>query len=217
VPATNSASTAPLASGLSRSRFTLPLKVPPKEQWTGVYGTVVVVTEWFARLDLSGAPAPHQRVIGHVSELLDQLQPARLNPGHQTVVFDQGETWVKLRHDSEPWLKIEFGVSGSWVNFYGVMGDDEAYPAHTDAGDQWETDTIDILADLLQADFSVETYTVGGRPWREVVTIGAPYHRTSAEARSLMGALPLNLWARHTGSQHATFECLGSRPSTEEQ
>ncbi|MGI3785492.1 MAG: hypothetical protein ACRYG2_32500 [Janthinobacterium lividum] len=171
------------------------------------------MSTWFARLDLSGTPAAHTRVIEQVGELLDQLQPARLNPDQQTVESDQGATRVRLRHDLKSWLEIELVISGTWVNFYGVMGHDEAYSLQTDAGDGWEIDTIDILADLLQADFTVNTYTVGGRPWRQVVTIGAPYNRTSTEPRSVSGVLPLRRWAQHITSKHASFECRGSRPS----
>ena len=56
----------------------------------------VTVNGWFARLDLSGASDAQQRVIQRVIDLLDELQPARLDPALQVVKPEQGETWVSF-------------------------------------------------------------------------------------------------------------------------
>lgn len=178
-------------------------------------GTVVPVTAWFAEFDLSGASTAQKRVVQQVIELLDQLQPARLDPADQAVELDRGETWVKLRHDSEPWLEIRFVLSDGWGNFYGVMGHDEAYSVRPEPSDEWERETIDILADLLQSNFTVETSTLRGKPWREVMTISQPYTRTSTELQSLSSGLPLGRWAQHAGTRHVSFECRGARPAAE--
>lgn len=85
------------------------------------------MNSWFAELDLSGTSDAQQRVIRGVSDLLDELQPTRLDPAQQVVEREDGETWVKLQHDSAPWMEIRFVLSDGWVNFYGVMGHDEAY------------------------------------------------------------------------------------------
>jgi hypothetical protein len=37
--------------------------------------------------------------------------------------------------------------------------------------DAWESDAIEILSDLLQAQFTIDTYALRGRFWREVVTM----------------------------------------------
>lgn len=149
------------------------------------------VTSWFAQRDLSETSEAQQRVIQGVENLLDQLQPARLDPAQQIVEREQGETWVKLQHDAEPWMNIRFVLSDCWVNFYGVMGHHEAYSPRPEPPDAWEADTIDIVADLLQSTFTTETYTLRGKPWREIVTVSAPYERTSTELRSLTSGLPL--------------------------
>ena len=111
-------------------------------------------------------------------------------------------------------MEIRFVLSDGWVNFYGVMGHDEAYSARPEPRDAWESETIDILADLLQSRVTVDTYTLQGKPWREVVTIGDPYNQTSIELISLASFLPLNRWAKHAGSRSATFECRATRVST---
>lgn len=147
-----------------------------------------------------------------VGALLDDFQPARLNPVQQSVEPERGETWVKLRHDSEPWLDIRLALSDGWVNLYGVMGHDEAYSVHSEPKDSWEADTIAILADLLQSDFTIDRWSLRGKLWREVVTIGDPYNRTCT-GPSLAAALPLRRWAIHAESHRATFECRGSHPS----
>ena len=100
---------------------------------------------WFATVDLSKASVAGRRVFDQVTKLLDLLQPARLDPSDQIVVFEDGETWIKLQHDSEPLLKIEFVLNDGWVNFYGVMGHDEAYSTHAEPDDSWEAETVDIL------------------------------------------------------------------------
>jgi len=171
----------------------------------------VVVTAWFAHLDLSGTSDAQQRVIQGVTDLLDELQPDRLNPADQVVERQQGETWVKLRHDCEPWMEIEFVLNDGWVNFYGVMGHDEAYSPRPEPQDGWEAETVDILADLLQSTFTLETYTLLGKPWRDVLTISAPYDRQSTEIKSLTSLAPLRRWARQAGTHSATFECRGAR------
>jgi len=172
------------------------------------------MTAWFAQLDLSGTTDAQRRVIQRVGDLLDQLQPARLDPAHQVVEREHGETWVKLRHDSEPWMEIRFVLADGWVNFYGVMGHDEAYSFHPEPQDGWESETVDILADLLQSTFTVETYTLRGKRWREIRTISAPYDldaTTFTELQSLTSALPLGRWAKHAGTRSANFDCRGSR------
>lgn len=177
-------------------------------------GTLVVVTQWFTKLDLSLASDAEKRVVQRVCDLLDHLQPARLDPAQQAVeVDDHGETWVMIRHDTEPWMEIRFVLSDGWVNFYGVMGHDEAYNVQPEPADAWESETIDILADLLQSSFRIDNYTLRGKPWREVQTISEPYNRTSTEIQSLTSVLPLTRWSNHVGSRHASFECRGARSS----
>lgn len=184
---------------------------PPVAELRATWGTVVAVTRWFARVDLSAASDAQKRVVQQVCDLLDQLQPARLDPTQQAVEPDRGETWVKLRHDSEPWLEIQFVLSDGWVNFYGVMGHDEAYTVRPGPADAWESETIDILANLLQSDYFVDSYELRGKPWRDVVTIGHPYNRTWTLLKLRVSALPLGRWARHTDSRRATFDCRGTR------
>lgn len=91
----------------------------------------------------------------------------------------------------------------SWVR-RGVL-------ARPEPPDSWEAETIDIVASLLQSTFTVETYTLQGKPWREVLTISAPYERTSTELKSLTAALPLGRWAELELTRSASFECRGSR------
>lgn len=186
---------------------------PPVAELRATWGTVVAVTRWFARVDLSAASDAQKRVVQQVCDLLDQLRPARLDPTQQAVEPDRGETWVKLRHDSEPWLEIRFVLSDGWVNFYGVMGHDEAYSVRPEPADAWESETIDILAHLLQSDYTMDRYALRGKPWREVLAIGNPYDRTLTNGKSLASALPLGRWARHTDSRRANFECRGTRTS----
>ena len=71
--------------------------------------------------------------------------------------MDWGETWVKLRHDSEPWLTIDFVLTVEWVDFYGVMGHEEAYSVRGEPDHGWEVDTMEILADLSQSGFTRDT------------------------------------------------------------
>uniref|UniRef100_UPI00312C6EF1 hypothetical protein n=1 Tax=Escherichia coli TaxID=562 RepID=UPI00312C6EF1 len=84
------------------------------------------VSAWFAELDLTGASDAERRVVRMVSDVLDELQPARLDPANQVVERERGETWIKLRHSSEPWSEIRLVLNDGWVNFYGVMSHDEA-------------------------------------------------------------------------------------------
>jgi hypothetical protein len=168
---------------------------------------------WFARLDLSGTSDAQKRVVQRVCDLLDQLQPARLDPAQQAIECDRGEMWVKLRHDTEPWLDIRLVVSDGWVNFYGVMAHDEAYSVGSEPTDAWEFETIEILASLLLATFTMDRYALANKPWREVVTIGNPYNATVSRNLSPTSLLPLQRWARLTESRHATFECRVARPS----
>jgi hypothetical protein len=186
--------------------------VPEAVPLAGIIRHSGPVSPWFARLDLSEASAAQRRVVQRVCDLLDQLQPARLDPAHQVVEPVDGETWVKLRHDSDPSLHIEFVLSGGRVNFYGVMGHDEAYSASPEPADAWESETIDILADLLQSPFTIETYTLGGKPWREIVTVGEPYNLALTGGHAY-GLRPLQRWATRTDSRHASFECRGARAS----
>ena len=171
----------------------------------------MLVTSWFGSTDLSGTTEAQRRVIAGVDDLLAQLQPARLDRARTVVACEGGETWVRLVHDSESWMEIRFVFSDGWVNFYGVMGHDEAYSPRPEPRDGWETDTIDIVADLLQSTFTTETYTLRGKPWCEVLTISAPYDHSSTERRSLASALPLGRWAKQSLIRTASFECHGSR------
>ena len=171
---------------------------------------------WFARTEIGEAPAAHQRVVGAVTGLLDQLQPARLDPALQVVELDGGETWVNLRHDSEPELEIRLVLCGNWANFYGVMGHDEAYSGSGESPDAWELETIDILADLLQAPYTFDTYEVAGKSWREDLTIGSPYYiKTFSTGPSLASFLPLRRWATRVQTRSSSFECRGSRQPSE--
>jgi hypothetical protein len=145
-----------------------------------------------------------------VVDLLDQLQPARLAPGDQVVVVVDGETRVKLKHDSEPLLNVEIVLNDGWVHFYGVMGYDEAYSTRDSPADQWETDTIDTLADLLQADYTIDTYGRQGQRERVVVDIGDPYNVTIRDLRSM---LPRPLRRTPVETQHGSFECRNTRPT----
>ena len=146
---------------------------------------MMLVPSWFGSADLSETTEAQRRVIAGVDELLAQLQPARLDRAQTVVELEGGETWVKLVHDSEPWMEIRFVLNDGWVNSHGVMGHDEAYSPRRESRDGWEADTIDIVADLLQSRFTTETYTLRGKPWREVLNISAPYDRSSVELRSL--------------------------------
>lgn len=170
------------------------------------------MTSWFARFDLSSASDAVRRVVHKVSDLLDHLLPARLDPAKQTVEVSGRETWVTLRHDSEPELEIRFVLVDGWVNFYGVMGHDEAYPISSEEPDSWESETIDILTDLLLADYTLDTYELWGKPWRDVLTIGEPYQK-SFNSGSLAALLPLQRWATHVETRNASFECRGARPT----
>ncbi|WP_157720039.1 hypothetical protein [Microlunatus sagamiharensis] len=172
------------------------------------------MTTWFARLNFSGASEAQQRVVQGVVALLDELQPARLDTSRSVVERERGETWVRLRHEAEPWLEIDFVVTDGWVNFYGVMGHDEAYSPRPEPRDGWEAETIDILSDLLQSTFTREIQTRRGKPWREKLIISEPYDRTSTELKSLAALLPLGGRAQHPDIQSASFKCRGSRPST---
>jgi len=66
----------------------------------------VLVTTWFARLNLSGAFEAQQRVVQGVVALLDELQPARLDTSRSVVGRRRGETWIRLRHAAKLWLEI---------------------------------------------------------------------------------------------------------------
>ncbi|MFT4167150.1 MAG: hypothetical protein QM650_18080 [Microlunatus sp.] len=173
------------------------------------------MTTWFARQDLSLANDVERHVVQMVSDLLDELRPARLDPAEQVVEVDDGETWVKLRHDQDPTLEIRFVVNENWVNFYGVMGHDEAYSTHDEEPDAWQYETIDILADLLLADYTFETYELRGRRWREVLTIGEPYYNHTFITGPLPASLlPLKRWANLVETRTSSFECQGVRRSS---
>lgn len=136
------------------------------------------------------------------------MQPARLDPSDQTVVFEDGETWIRLRHDSEPLLEIEFVLNDGWVNFYGVMGHDEAYSTRAEPSDSWEGETVDILPDLLQSEYTIATLERRGKRWRELVGIGPPYNVAFGSP-----LLPLRLPGRtaRLETQYVSFECRGAR------
>ena len=172
------------------------------------------MTTWFARQDLSLANDPERQVVRMVSDLLDQLQPARLDPAEQVVEVDDGETWVKLRHDRDPTLEIRFVVNEKWVNFYGVMGHDEAYSTRDEGPDAWQHEAIDTLADLLLADYTFQTFELRGRRWREVLTIGEPYDHILITGRLPMSLLPLQRWANLAETRTSSFECRGVRRSS---
>lgn len=148
-----------------------------------------------------------------VTDLLEQLQPARLNPAEQVIEIVEGETWVKLRHDRDPGLEIRFVVNEGWIHFYGVMGHDEAYSTRSEAPESWTRETVDILADLLLAGYSFETFKVRGMTWREVLAIGEPYNHVLISGPMPASLLPLQRWARVASTRRSSFECQGSRKS----
>ena len=166
------------------------------------------MASWFTTVDLSAASPVELRVFHAVVDLLDHLQPDRLALGDQAVVVVDGETRIRLHHDSEPLLTIEIVLNDGWVNFYGVMGHDEAYSARDSPADQWETDTLDILADLLQANYAINTYRRQGRTERVVAEIGEPYNRSMGDLRSL---LPWRRRRTPIETQHVSFECRRTR------
>lgn len=167
---------------------------------------MVAVTVWFAHSDLGAASVAQRRLVEQIGDLLASLSPARLDPAHQVVEVVDGETWVTLRHDRESWMEIRLLISDGWVNFYGVIGHDEAYQVPGEPDQSWESETIDILAALLGSKYQLDRYTLRGKPWREVVTISAPYGRTSTGFRSVTSSLPLARWARRVETRSATFE-----------
>lgn len=63
-------------------------------------------------------------------------------------------------------------------------------------------------SDLLQADYTIDTYERRGKRWRAVVDIGAPYNVTIGDIRSLV---PLPRRATLLETQHASFECRSAR------
>lgn len=150
-------------------------------------------------------------MVQRIGELLDQLNPARLDPKEQVVDHERDSVRVSLQHDTEPGLQIDVVICDGWVNFYGVMGHDEAYSDGDEPEDAWESEAIEILSDLLQAKFTIDTYALREQFWREVVTMDRPYTKTFATG-SLVSLLPLQRWARQTASRQVTFECTGSPP-----
>ena len=62
-------------------------------------------------------------------------------------------------------------------------------PPAPEEPDAWESETIDILADLLLADYTLDTYELWGKPWRDVLAIGDPYHK-NLQLRFLSSAAP---------------------------
>ena len=115
-----------------------------------------------------------------------------------------------------PELEIRLVLCGSWANFYGVMGHDEAYSGSHESPDAWEAETIDILADLLQAPYTFDAYELAGKRWREDLTIGRPYYiQTFSSGPSLASFLPLRRWATRVQTRSSSFECRGSRPPSD--
>lgn len=53
------------------------------------------------------SPASRTTVDSRPHHLLDQLQPERLDPAQQVIEPDNGETWVQLRQDVEPYLRSD--------------------------------------------------------------------------------------------------------------
>jgi hypothetical protein len=152
------------------------------------------MTAWFAEYDLSGASPDQLDVVNRIVGLLDELAPARLDRGAQSVNYDAegDQTWATLQHNSDPVLEIRIVVSDGWANFYGVIGHDEAYSddAVDKSPDGWKKEALDILADLLIADYTVCTFTLAGRFWRDEVSIGEPVNRRFVEGS------PLSLFCR---------------------
>ena len=164
------------------------------------------MTKWFSRYELGETSDVQRGIIDSVGELLEQLQPRRLDPAQQSVARDRGETWIKLQHDSHPGLAIDLVLTDGWVNFYGVMGHTEAY---SDSTTTLQAETIEILSQLLRADYTFETYSFLGRPWREVTTISGTYEMAMVSGlRSPVSALlPLRRSTTLTRSRRVTFEC----------
>lgn len=165
-------------------------------------------SSWFAGQDLGEASDAQRQVVRRIGALLDELEPARLHPDQQTVEQSRGVTWVTLRHDSEPEVEIRLVIVDGWVNFYGVMGHDEAYNGGPDPADAWELETVEILSDLLRAEFTITTYELGGKPWREVLTIGEPYGAMEwTTPLAWTALLPHRRWARPVETRRTTFGC----------
>ena len=105
------------------------MRVPPSGRSAGRHEHVRdafrhsgFVGSWFAEVDRAVASAAERQGFDEVVKLLGGLQLARLALSDQVVVVEDGETWIKLNHDSEPLLRIEIGLNDGWVHFYGVMG-----------------------------------------------------------------------------------------------
>lgn len=80
--------------------------------------------------------------------------------------------------------------------------------------DAWQHETIDILADLLLADYTFETFELRGRRWREVLTIGEPYNHVLVTGPLPASLLPLQRWANLAETRTSSFECRGVRSSS---
>jgi hypothetical protein len=91
------------------------------------------------------------------------------------------------------------------------MGHDEGYSTRSEAPDSWTHETIDILADLLLAGYTFETFKVRAKTWREVLTIGEPYNHVHISGPMPAALLPLQRWAQLASTRRSSFECQGSR------
>ncbi len=167
---------------------------------------------WFTELQLSDASTTQQRIVQRVTELLEALQPARLRADQQSAALAHDGVTFTLRHDSEPWLRIEAAIGDDDAQFHGVMGHEETYSAGVPG--QGGEDALEVLADLLQASYTRETSTLRGKPWRIVTHIGPPACVTvTASDAGVLGFLPLGPWARPRDRCFASFECRNPRAS----
>lgn len=171
-----------------------------------------MATSWFSKLDLSDASTTQRRILRRVTDLLVALQPARLRAEQQSAELAHDGVTFTLRHDYEPWLEIEAAIGEDDAQFYGVMGHDETYSLNVPG--QGETDAIEVLAELLEASYTRETFTLRGKPWRTVTHIGPPSCATVTRSDAgLLGHLPLGHWARPRDHRRANFECTSSSAS----
>ena len=177
----------------------------------GKCGTVCGVSPWFARIDVSQATVAQRRVVQGICDLLDQLRPTKLDPTRQVIEPENGETWVKLRHNADPHLHIDLVLADGWVHFYGLMGHDESYSTRAEPSDAWEGETVEMLGDLLQAEYTFDRYDLAGKHWREVVRIGEPYNKDIHRGPMPFSLLPLQRWATHGETRRTSFECRGTR------
>jgi len=87
-----------------------------------------------------------------------------------------------------------------WVIFDGLMGHDEAYSASPEEPHAWESETIEILADLL-ADYTLDSYGSGGSPGETSSPSGILTTKTFSSGSLAALLLPLQPWATRVDPQ----------------